>query len=80
MPCGAAMLLTFSRLKARQFFGKFSRSIGKDSQLRLVTSGTSQAGLLNLPKNWMKSLAGERLLSGYSILGCRRKSNWLSRM
>jgi hypothetical protein len=23
-------------------------------------SGTSQAGLLNLPKNWMERLAGER--------------------
>ena len=46
-PVSVVHAFDFSRLKARQFCVEFSGSIGKESQLRLAMSGTSQAGLLN---------------------------------
>jgi hypothetical protein len=38
--------------------------------------GAHYDDLLNLPDNWMKNISGERLLFGYFILSCRRKSDW----
>jgi hypothetical protein len=53
------------------FVGQFT-----GRKLSLSTSGTCTIDLLNLPDNWMKNITGERLLFGYFILSCRRKSNW----
>ena len=77
--CAQHMPLIYPRLKARQFCGEFSRSIGMDSQLRLVMSGTSQAGLLNLFQNWKKSIVGARSLL-LTFLGCWRKVSHSSGM
>jgi len=49
-------------------------------KLSLPLPGASANDLLNLPDSWMKNISGERLLFGYFILSCRRKSNWLERI
>ena len=46
------------------------------SARRSCASKESSGTLLNSHNNRMKSIGLERLLCGYSILSCRRNSNW----
>jgi hypothetical protein len=52
--------------------GKFSSSIGMDSQLSFSPSGAAKSGLLNLPNIRMKSIVGERRFLA-TFLSCCKK-------